>query len=376
MDCGACDLTAETNRSSFLMFLRDRLLFLVLLLVVIGICVTLYLLEKSRYPGLVADGTVWYFIELSLLATALWLGLDYMRQRYYFKQMKEALARTGELQAAVVIQSATTAEQKQVAELLQEQHSAYLNELNRYRRQQELHNHFVMQWVHHMKTPLSIMDLHIQDLKEAQQFNTAAHTTDMLQELGSSLQEETERLSSGLDMMLQTARLEKFELDVHIRSVPIHELSRKAVNAHKRLCIRHSIFPRVEGEAWAETDEKWIHFVLNQLISNAIKYSKSKPGGKQLLIRLEALNDGSSRLELTDEGIGIALHELPRVFDPFFTGENGRMSGESTGMGLYLAKQVCAKLRHTLTLSSELGSGTTAELHFQTRGIHQLGNER
>ena len=278
-------MSAEPNRSSFLMFLRDRLLFLGLILAVIGICVTLYLLEKSRYPGLVADGTIWYFIELSLLAAILWIGLDYMRQRYYFKQMKEALSRSSELKAAVVIQSATTAEQKQVAALLQEQHSAYLNELSQYRRQQELHNHFVLQWVHHMKTPLSILDLQLQELKQAEQSvpsgNNASQvvdlTADRIQVLRGSMEEEMERLSSGLDMMLQAARLEKFELDVHIRSLPLHELARKAVNAHKRLCIRHSIFPRIEGEAWAETDEKWMIFVLNQLISNAVKYSKSKP---------------------------------------------------------------------------------------------------
>ncbi|WP_168123004.1 sensor histidine kinase [Paenibacillus sp. HB172176] len=359
--------------SSILLYLRDRLLYLVLIIGVIGICVTLYLLEKSRYPGLVTEGTIWYFIELSLLATAIWLCLDYIRQRSYFKQLKEALSQSDELKAAVLIQSGVTAEQKQMATLLREQHRAYLNELGRYRRQQELHNHFVMQWVHHMKTPLSIMDLHLQDLLQGEQAGSSP-SIDKLKELRGSLQEETERMSSGLDMMLQTARLEKFELDAQMRSVPLHELARKAVNAHKRLCIRHSIFPRIDGEAWAETDEKWMSFVLSQLISNAVKYSKSKPGGKQLKIRIHALDNGSSRLELTDEGIGIAPHDLPRVFEPFFTGENGRLSGESTGMGLYLAKQVCAKLGHVLTIKSELGSGTTAELYFQTSGIHQLGD--
>lgn len=251
-----------------------------------------------------------------------------MRQRYYFKQVNEAIERSDDLNGATIVQSVVTAEQKLVSSLLQEQHRAYLNELNKYRRQQELHNHFVLQWVHHMKTPVSVVDLHMQEA-----IHDLPSSEGEQRALISSIQEETERMTRGLDMMLYTARLDKFELDLHVRRVALHEKIRSAINEHKRLCIKHSIFPRIEGEAWMETDEKWILFVINQLIGNAIKYSKGKQGSKHLLFRLTTQGEGMGTLEVVDEGIGIAPHDLPRIFDPFLQGKMGEQLVSQRGWG-------------------------------------------
>lgn len=352
-----------------LLFLRDRLLNVFCFAMLTALSCCLYLLENARYPGLIETATMVYFVLLAIVVYSAWLFVDYMRQRYYYKQVNEALERSDELGAATIIQSMATEEQRLVTRLIREQHRAYLNELNKYRRQQELHNHFVMQWVHHMKTPVSVVDLLIQEARR----QPPTEERQWLELLG-SIQEETERQTRGLEMMLHTARLDKFELDLHIRRTGLHDLIRSAINAHKRMCIRYSIFPKIEGEAWVETDGKWMTFVLNQLISNAIKYSKHKPGAKTLLFRLTGTGmDGSGvQLQVTDSGIGIAAHDLPRIFDPFFTGENGRSTGESTGMGLYLAKQVCSRLGCMIGAESELGEGTTITLVFQSRGIHVI----
>lgn len=353
--------------TTLLMFLKDRLLNMLVFAVVIGLAGCLYLLEEARYPGLVETPTIYYFIVLAAFVYAVWLMIDYIRQRYYYKQLYEALDRSDDICAATIIQAMTTGEQRLAARVIHEQHRAYLNELNKYRKQQELHNHFVFQWVHYMKTPLSVVDLHLQEAHR----QPPADAADWLK-LADSIREETERMTDGLEMMLHTARLDKFELDVHLARTPLHEMIRSAVNMHKRLCIRYSIFPRVEGEAWVETDGKWMSFVLGQLISNAIKYSKNKPGSKTLLFQITTPEGGTIHLDIADMGIGIARHDLPRIFDPFFTGENGRATGDSTGMGLYLAKQVCNRLGHTLTVKSELGEGTTFTIAFQARGIHVM----
>lgn len=352
-----------------LLFLRDRLLLVLCVFTIIGLACCIYWLEKMRYPGLVETGTIYYFVVLAVLVLVVWLGLDYVRQRYFLKQMKEALNDSDHLQAMSIIQSPATGEQKLVSALLQDQHRAYLNELNKYKRQQELHNHFVMQWVHHMKTPVSVIDLHTQET-----LRQPPENEEEWREMIGSVQEETDRLTRGLEMMLYTARLGKFELDLHIRKTALHELIRGAINAHKRLCIRYSIYPRVEGECWVETDEKWIVFVINQLISNAIKYSKAKPGAKTLLFRMSLSGDTGNLLEIKDEGIGIASHDLPRIFDAFFTGENGRGTGESTGMGLYLAHQVCMRMGHSLTATSQLREGTTFRIGFASGGIHIMNS--
>lgn len=330
----------------------------------------MFILDKLRYWQQADTGLVYYFIELALIVLVVGLAIDYLRQRSYYKQMNEAISSASSLKSSSIVNAGVTAEQKKVQLLLELQHSAYLTELGKYRRQQEQHNHFVLQWVHHMKTPVSVIDLLAQDALQQEE-----QTPEEQRRLLASLQEETERMTRGLEMMLYTSRLEKFELDLHLRSVALHEMLRNVVNAHKRLCIRYSIYPRIEGEAYVETDEKWMTFVLNQLISNAIKYSKRKPGGKRLTLRIQQQgggNGGQAVLSVIDEGIGIEQQDLPRIFDPFFTGENGRALEESTGMGLYLAKQVCGRLGHELIVNSQVGEGTTVKLSFQPDGIHIL----
>ncbi len=355
---------------SLALFLRDRLLFIIVALLIIALSISMLLLERERYSGFIELGTIYYFVVLALFFLGIWLAVDYLRQRTYFKQLLDAIKRSEELQATTIVQATVTMEQKLVAKMLEEQNRAYLNELGKYRRQQELHNHFVLQWVHHMKTPVSVIDLLAQEALQQSEALQPEH-----KQLALSVQEETDRMTRGLEMMLYTARLDKFEIDLHVKQIALQELVRSVINAHKKLCIRHSIFPRIDGEAFVETDEKWMTFVLNQFVSNAIKYSKGKPGAKKLMFQLESHRNGGGKLTVTDEGIGIAPHDLPRVFEPFFTGENGRATGESTGMGLYLAKQVCNRLGHVMAISSVLGESTTITITFEPRGIHILAGE-
>lgn len=348
-------------------FLWDRKFYILIYMIGMGIGSVMFLLDKMRYTDQIDTGTLYYFIELALFVLAVGLAIDFIRQRAYYRQMNEATYSAFELKDSTIVQAGVTMEQKAVQRLLEAQHSAYLTELGKYRRQQELHNHYVLQWVHHMKTPVSVIDLLAQ---EAQQ-QGYVQTKEQQKLLLDSMQEETDRMTRGLEMMLHTARLGKFELDLHIRTIALHEILRNVINANKKLCIRYSIFPRVEGEAYAESDEKWLTFVLNQLVSNAIKYSKRKPGSKKLTLRIEKGDGvGTVKLSVEDEGIGIEAQDLSRVFDPFFTGENGRTVEESTGMGLYLAKQVCGRLGHDLSLASTVGEGTTAMLSFNPEGIH------
>lgn len=350
-----------------IVFVRDRLLYLLVSTLIIGLGTSLMLLKQARYPEAMDDGTIVYFIVLSLLFVVLWLVVDYIRQKNYYKELMQACTDSGDVNAAILVQSPITREQMLVADVLERQHRTYLNELGSYRRQQEMHNHFVLQWVHQMKTPISAADMLCQEAMQRLPVSKGGH-----RQLAASIQEETDRMSRSLELLLYTARLDKFEMDLHIRRIPLHDLVRSVVNGHKRLCIRHSTFPLIEGEAWVETDEKWMRVVLSQFVSNAIKYSKSKPGAKQLHFRIMNDDKGECHLSITDEGTGIPPHDLPRIFDPFFTGENGRALGESTGMGLYVAKEVCGRLGHKLSASSELHGGTTMTVTFQARGIHLL----
>lgn len=137
----------------------------------------------------------------------------------------------------------------------------------------------------------------------------------------------------------------------------------EVIRQNKRLFIRNCVYPEVKANPdWkVESDEKWLIFVLGQLVTNAVRYSAGSgskvtfsvfPRGRQVV------------LEVRDWGVGIPEHDFPRLFDPCFTGENGRIYSESTGMGLYLVRQVCDKLDHKVELESRRGEGTAVRLVF------------
>lgn len=360
----------DSNRVTWLRYVRGRFGYILVFIAALLLSGASIILGEMYFPAIVDQTMALYAGLLAVCCIMLWLVFDYLRQRPYYIQLNEAIRHASALDASLRVRSGITAEQLAVQELLKAQHEAYMDELGRYRRQLEIHQHFIHQWVHQMKTPIAVIDLITQQGEQAESRQEDAGWKSDLR----SIREETDRLTRGLDMMLYTARLEKFEVDVHIRPVSLHETARQVINMYKRLCIRYKIYPQIEGEGVVQSDEKWIVFVLNQLIGNAIKYSRQKPGSKKLLIRILPASqhaDGAS-LQIVDEGIGIAAHDLPRIYDPFFTGDNGRLVEESTGMGLYLAKQVCAKLGHKLTITSVQGSGTTAEIVFIPRSLQRL----
>lgn len=348
-------------------YARDKLPYAAAFLLSLLLAAAVIGLDLRQSNGRLHGASLWYVAVLAVFVLGAWLLFDGWRSRSYYRQLNAAAERFGQLDAPLVLRSAATREQQAFGRLLHDLHEACRNELEARGRQAEIHHHFTMQWVHQMKTPISVIDLLVQQSSmDAGEDGPPDKSRDR------SILEETDRLRRGLDMMLHTARLDKFEVDLHVRKAALHVLARDVLNDYKRLCIHHSVFPRIEGEAEAETDPKWLIFVLRQLVTNAIKYSKPVPGSKKLLIRIAAAGDDGCTLSVRDEGIGIPAHDLPRVFDPFFTGENGRRTEESTGMGLYLAKRICAGLGHGLHVESIPGEGTTVTVAFRASGIHRM----
>ncbi|MNC34967.1 Sensor histidine kinase GraS [compost metagenome] len=200
-----------------------------------------------------------------------------------------------------------------------------------------------------MKTPLSVIHLIIQD-KDGPPFT--------------AIGDELDRLKKGLDTVLYTARLDTFEHDFYVERLELSAIVRGVTSEQKRLFIRKRVFPaiRVENGLFITSDEKWLSFVLTQLITNALRYTVEE--GRFVHFHGYAGEQGRPVLEVRDEGVGIPPGDVPRVFDAYFTGVNGRSFQESTGMGLYLVKQICGKLGHKVEISSEVGKGTAVRIIF------------
>lgn len=138
-------------------------------------------------------------------------------------------------------------------------------------------------------------------------------------------------------------------------------LSKKIIQENKRLFIQKELYPKIliPEDYVTHTDSKWLSFMIEQLILNAVKYSYEQT---TITIRLD-----QDTLSIVDEGIGIAEQDLPRVMNAFYTGSNGRLFGESTGMGLYLVKNLAKKLSMGVEVQSKLGVGTIAQLKLHVK---------
>ena len=182
-------------------------------------------------------------------------------------------------------------------------------------------------WTHQIKTPIAAMRLLLQEEDTP---------------LSREMQSELFQTEQYVQMALQYLRMEKMTSDLVFARYDLDALIRQDVHCE------------------VLTDEKWLVFVLEQILSNALKYTKSGS------IHIYLSPDAPKTLVIEDTGIGIALEDLPRIFEKGYTGCNGRADKRSTGIGLYLCRQIMEKLSHTIRIESEMGVGTKVYLGLDT----------
>lgn len=198
-------------------------------------------------------------------------------------------------------------------------------------------------WVHQIKTPIAAMDL----LLQAGQEKTI------------EMEIELQKITQYVDMVLQYLRLDSDARDLVLRECSLDDVVRQTVRKYAKVFILKKIRLTVQDTGQVVlSDEKWLAFLLEQLLSNALKYTSS--GGE-----ISLYWEGDSTLVLEDSGIGIAPEDLPRVFDKGFTGQNGRMDKKASGIGLYLCRRVADLLGHTLAITSQQGKGTQVRIGLQ-----------
>ncbi|HLR62108.1 MAG TPA: sensor histidine kinase [Lentibacillus sp.] len=289
--------------------------------------------------------TLLYVIFLGFFLFICYLVYCYVTRRAYYKRLEQPMESFDEsLQETEQIPIAEALDQ-----LLKSQYRLYERRIGETEAQKEEHMLFIDHWVHQMKTPLSVIELTAQDLDEPE---------------SSNIREETERIKTGLNMVLYMARLRTIEQDFRIKPVELESLVQEVNRENKRFFIRNEVYPILEKERdgiTVETDEKWLVFIMTQLIQNAVKYSAGISG--QMVISLYERN-GSAIFEVTDSGVGIPEEDRNRIFNAFYTGENGRKYRESTGMGLFLVKEVADYLGHGIDMESTVGKGTTFRILF------------
>ncbi|AIQ72705.1 MULTISPECIES: sensor histidine kinase [Paenibacillus] len=322
------------------LFWRDQISLILFYLLQMLLIPLLYWLSGENRP----ISIMLYGIALSTVVLLLYLGYRYVQHRRLYAALSEPM----DMLQKHLVSLGDTPLSEAIHELLQLIDRQYQEQVNAHARQMDQHIVFMNRWVHQMKTPLSVIQLTLKDLEE---------------EAAASIQEELERLRGGLEMVIYTSRLDRFENDFQVEPLLLRKTVSEAVAENRRLFIRRGIKVDIQVDAnlAVYSDAKWLMFMLAQILTNAVNYTS----GSGKTVTLSAQRVGTDTiLDITDQGIGISPEDLKRVFNPYFTGDRGRHYHESTGMGLYLVREICNRLEHKVDIQSRLGEGTRVRLIF------------
>ena len=199
-------------------------------------------------------------------------------------------------------------------------------------------------WAHQIKTPIAAMRLSLQ-----------SEDTETARKLTSDLN----RIEEYVEMVLTFLRLDSDSTDYLIKEYDLDSIIRTAVRKFSREFILKRLTLDYQPVNYTVlTDGKWLTFVIEQIISNAVKYTSE--GGVHIYM------DEPGILHISDTGIGISAEDLPRIFENGYTGFNGREDKRASGIGLYLCKRITDNLGHTISAESQPGRGTTIILDFRT----------
>lgn len=204
-------------------------------------------------------------------------------------------------------------------------------------------------WAHQIKTPIAAMRLLLQSAQS---------------ETNSELLEQLFKVEQYVEMVLQYLRLENMSSDLVFKRHSLDDIVKQAIRKYSKSFIRKKIkLSYTDLNCDVLTDEKWLVFVVEQILSNALKYTNTG--------EISIYMDGElpDTLVIEDTGIGIEQEDLPRVFEKGFTGYIGRADKKSTGIGLFLCKQILNKLSHTITIESVVGKGTKVKIRLDAADI-------
>ncbi|MGO3591020.1 sensor histidine kinase [Leuconostoc falkenbergense] len=206
---------------------------------------------------------------------------------------------------------------------------------------QDIQDYYAM-WAHQIKVPLSVLDL--------------MNQTDTIEKYETSNQLLI--VNQYLNMMLQFTRLKNLHQDLTFKPIHLQAIVRDVIKSYKLFFIRQNLSVSITGEDFTVvSDSKWIQFVLEQIIFNAIKYTSQGC--------IQVIFENHHQVVIKDTGIGIAASDLPRLFDKGYTGLNGRLENNSSGLGLFMVKQILSELGHDIKIASVVGSGTTVTIDFK-----------
>ena len=291
-----------------------------------------------------------YIAIIVILVVVLAISIEYKRKKDFYNQVIKRMEDLNEKYLiSEIIKTPNFIEGKILKGILKDTGKSMLENVNYYKNIQEDYKEYIELWIHEVKIPIAASKLIIENNKN---------------EITKSIDEELDKVENYTEQALFYARSNAVEKDYIINKTNLKEIVNGAILKNKTTLLNEKVSIELTNLKSEEvyTDSKWAIFIVNQIIQNAIKYSKKED--KRIEISSKEKSD-KVILYIKDNGIGIRKGEITRVFEKGFTGENGRIIGQkSTGIGLYLCKKLCNKLGLGIELNSEKGEGTEVRIIF------------
>lgn len=318
-------------------YVRSKLKSIILFCVFTAVFAAVFFLYNVNTDAVV------YAAVLCLVISSIFLTMDFIKFRNRLASLQNAHSNiTATLDSLPPAHDAIDAAYENLIKLLYDSRSKIITE------SMESKNHlsdYYAMWVHQIKVPISAMHMLLQDQPKSSPLNIRLFD-----------------IEQYVEMALSYVRLESDYTDYVIKQYRLDSIVKQSVRKYAPLFIAKKISLDIaDTDIIVNTDEKWLGFVIEQILSNSLKYTKS---GK-----ISIYYTPPKTLIIKDTGIGIAPEDIPRIGEKGFTGYNGRIDKKSTGLGLYLCKEILGRLSHSMIIQSKVDIGTAVSINLETRNI-------
>ena len=323
-------------------YLKDKLLFISINLMLFILLLMFLIYIEISFIWWIGIFIIWF------LPMIIYFTLDYIKKKdFYYTLINSLESLDREYLVAEVMDEPYFLEGKIVYDALKSIEKDIHKKINYYENKEINYREYIEAWIHEIKTPIASTKLIINNNKN---------------EATKNIETEILKIEEYLEQVLYYARSNDTSKDYIVKKIILKELIKTVLKKNMKSFIYNDISLVLEDlDEVVYTDPKWVNFIINQIIINSLKYSKKEEARINIYsVRAEK----NVILTIEDNGVGISTEDVRRVFDKGFTGENGRKYGKSTGMGLYICKNLADKLGFGLELSSELGVGTKVNIIF------------
>ena len=315
----------------FTKYIKDKIYYILTFSIYI-ILISIYLKAmETEIPAIII------VIAISTIFFCAGFIISYLKSNKYLKDIDKMMDNlTEKYLITEIMPKPSRAERLAYYRILKKANKSMLENISIIKQQQKDYKEYIESWVHEIKIPITSVKLLCENNKS---------------DITTKIDEEIEEINNFVEQALFYARMDQVSNDFMIKNINLNNVIRNVLARNKKIMIQNNMKVELNNvNTNCYTDEKWLEFIINQIIQNAIKYRKEK--NANIIITISE-NKENVILNIKDNGIGIKTSEIDRIFDKGFTGTNGRNQKKSTGIGLYLCKRLCQEIGMEIEANSK-----------------------